>query len=122
MLASLGATGVVLGAWYMLTMVRQVFFGPVKEPPTHGHGPIRDLNGRELAALLPIAGLCLALGIYPKPFFDTVRPEMQVVAGIADERGKRQLRPSPLWPRPQGESSPPRFPWSRRGTGREEIT
>ena len=56
MLATLGAGGVVLGAWYMLTMVRQVFFGAVKEPHHDGHGPIADLNGRELAALLPIAG------------------------------------------------------------------
>lgn len=89
LLASLGATGVVLGAWYMLTMVRQVFFGPYKEPHHEGHGLIGDLNGRELAALLPIAGLCLALGVFPKPFFDTVRPEIQVVAGIADAARKR---------------------------------
>jgi NADH-quinone oxidoreductase subunit M len=89
LLASLGATGVVLGAWYMLTMVRQVFFGPVKEPHHDGHGLIGDLNGRELAALLPIAGLCLALGVYPKPFFDTVRPEIQVVAGIVEAARQR---------------------------------
>jgi NADH-quinone oxidoreductase subunit M len=89
LLASLGATGVVLGAWYMLTMVRQVFFGPLKEPHHEGHGLISDLNGRELAALLPIAAVCLALGVYPKPFFDTVRPEIQVVAGIADGARKR---------------------------------
>jgi NADH-quinone oxidoreductase subunit M len=89
LLASLGAVGVVLGAWYMLTMIRQIFFGPVKEPHHEGHGVIGDLNGRELATLLPIAGLCLALGVFPKPFFDTVRPEIQVVAGIAGEARKR---------------------------------
>ncbi len=89
LLASLGATGVVLGAWYMLTMVRQVFFGPLKEPHHEGHGVIGDLNGRELAALLPIAAVCLALGVFPKPFFDTVRPEIQVVANIADAARKR---------------------------------
>ncbi len=89
LLASLGAGGVVLGAWYMLTMVRQVFFGPVKEPHHDGHAPVADLNGRELAALLPIAGLCLALGVFPRPFFDTVRPEIQVLSRIADEARKR---------------------------------
>jgi NADH-quinone oxidoreductase subunit M len=89
LLASFGAVGVVLGAWYMLTMVRQIFFGPVKEPHHEGHGVIGDLNGRELATLLPIAVLCLALGVFPKPFFDTVRPEIQVVAGIADAARKR---------------------------------
>ena len=89
LLASLGAGGVVLGAWYMLTMVRQVFCGPLKEPHHEGHGPVADLNGRELAALVPIAVLCLALGVFPKPFLDTVRPEIQVVARIADEARKR---------------------------------
>lgn len=89
LLASLGASGVLLGAWYMLTMVRQVFFGPLKEPPHHGHGIIGDLNGRELTALIPIAALCLALGLFPKPFFDTVRPEIQVIAGIADAARRR---------------------------------
>jgi NADH-quinone oxidoreductase subunit M len=88
LLASLGATGVVLGAWYMLTMVRQVFFGPLKEPHHEGHGIISDLNGRELSALIPIAAVCLALGVFPKPFFDTVRPEIQVIAHIAE--GARQ--------------------------------
>jgi NADH-quinone oxidoreductase subunit M len=94
LLASLGASGVVLGAWYMLTMIRRVFFGPVKEPHHEGHGLIGDLNGRELAALLPIAGLCLALGVYPRPFFDTVRPEIQVVARIAEEAKKRAENPT----------------------------
>ena len=94
LLAGLAAVGVLLGAWYMLTMVRQIFFGPLKEPHHDGHGVISDLNGRELATLLPIAVLCLALGVYPKPFFDTVRPEIQVVAGIA-ERARQRAEPSP---------------------------
>ncbi len=93
LLASLGAGGVVMGAWYMLTMVRQVFFGPVKEPHHEGHGSVGDLNGRELAALIPIAALCLALGVFPRPFFDTVRPEIEVVARIAGDARKRAEPP-----------------------------
>jgi NADH-quinone oxidoreductase subunit M len=93
-LASLGTGGAVLGAWYMLTMVRQVFCGPLKEPHHEGHAPVADLNGRELAALVPIAVLCLALGVFPKPFFDTVRPEIQVVAGIAEQARKRAESPA----------------------------
>ena len=34
---ALTATGVILGAWYMLSLVRAVFFGPVKEPHHEGH-------------------------------------------------------------------------------------
>ena len=31
-LAVFGAVGIVLGAWYLLTMLQRVFFGPLKEP------------------------------------------------------------------------------------------
>ena len=51
------------------------------------------LNGRELAALIPIAALCLALGVFPRPFFDTVRPEIEVVARIAGDARKRAEAP-----------------------------
>ena len=33
---------------------------------------------------MPIAVLCLFLGVCPQPFLDTVRPDLQVVARIAD--------------------------------------
>ncbi len=83
LLAVVAATGVVLGAWYLLTMLRRVFFGPLKEP-THGHnGMIGDLNARELAALVPIAALCVVLGVYPQPFLDVARPDLATVSDLA---------------------------------------
>ena len=73
----------MLGAWYLLTMLRRVFFGPVKEP-THGHnGVIGDLNVRELAALVPVAALCVVLGVYPQPFLDVARPDLATVSDLA---------------------------------------
>jgi NADH-quinone oxidoreductase subunit M len=87
-LCGLGATGVVLGAWYLLTMLRRVFFGPYKEPHHEG-GPVGDLNGRELAALVPIGVLCVALGVYPQPFFGAAERDLKVVAGIADDARAR---------------------------------
>ncbi len=88
-LCGLGATGVVLGAWYLLTMLRRVFFGPYKEPHHEGHEPIRDLNGRELAALIPIGVLCVALGVYPQPFFKAADRDLELVANIADDARDR---------------------------------
>jgi NADH-quinone oxidoreductase subunit M len=84
LLTGLASAGVVLGAWYMLTLLRRVFFGELKEPAHEGHGPVRDLNARELTALVPVAALCLALGVWPRPFFDAARPDLKVVARIAD--------------------------------------
>jgi NADH-quinone oxidoreductase subunit M len=91
-LAVLAALGIVLGAWYMLTLVRRVFFGPVKEPRHHNGEKVKDLNGRELAALVPIALCCLALGLFPKPFLDSTKADLQVVARIA-EGARERARP-----------------------------
>jgi NADH-quinone oxidoreductase subunit M len=91
-LAVIAASGIVLGAWYLLTMLRRVFFGPVKEPHHEGDEPVGDLNGRELAALLPIAALCVFLGVYPEPILDSARPDLTTVTRIADlarERAKQ---------------------------------
>jgi NADH-quinone oxidoreductase subunit M len=91
LLVVLGVPGVLLGAWYMLTLLRRVFFGPLKEPHHDGHGAAPDLNGREWAALVPIAAACVWLGTYPGPFIDTARPELRAVAAIAEE-AKARLR------------------------------
>ena len=77
--AVIGTTGVILGAWYLLTLVQNVFFGPVKEP--HGT-PARDLHVREGFALAPLAALCLAIGIYPQPLLDIIRPDVEAVAKL----------------------------------------
>jgi NADH-quinone oxidoreductase subunit M len=97
LLATLAACGMVFGALYLLTMLRRVFFGPVKEPHHDGHGHASDLNFREVAALAPIAVLCVVLGLYPQPFLDSVRADVRVVAKAADEaRGRENARQQSL--------------------------
>ena len=84
LLSGLATGGIVLGAWYMLKLLRRVFFGELKEPAHEGHGVIGDLNFREVAALAPLAALCLFLGVWSQSFLDTVRPDLMVVARIAE--------------------------------------
>jgi NADH-quinone oxidoreductase subunit M len=88
-LTVLASFGLVLGAWYMLTLLRRVFFGEMKEPAHEGHGHVADLNTRELTALVPIAVVCLALGVYPKPFLDSVAPDLKKVANLAKDARDR---------------------------------
>jgi NADH-quinone oxidoreductase subunit M len=90
-LAIIGTAGIILGAWYLLTMLRLVFFGSLREPIVEGHEHgdhehPRDLGGRELATLGPILVLCLLLGVYPKPVIDAMKPEVQIVANILQSR------------------------------------
>jgi NADH-quinone oxidoreductase subunit M len=78
----LGATGVVLGAWYLLNMLQHAFFGPLREP-THGSEPtIRDMNAREIAAIAPIGTLCLAIGVMPQPLINIIRPDVDAVVEL----------------------------------------
>jgi NADH-quinone oxidoreductase subunit M len=61
----LGATGMVLGAAYMLVLLRAVLFDKLARP---GLAHLVDLKPAEYAMLLPLAALVLWLGIYPSSF------------------------------------------------------
>ncbi len=108
-LATLAAFGLLLGAWYLLTLLQRVFFGEVKEPRHEGHGPTPDLNFRELAALVPIAAVCLAIGIIPQPFLDTAKPEIQVLARIADSARNRAAEAESAQNNQAGDEQAPRM-------------
>lgn len=72
----LGATGVVLGAVYMLYLVRRVFFGRViRESNRH----LTDLTGREVACLMPLIIMIFVMGIAPNPFFKKMKPAVDVL-------------------------------------------
>src|SRR5204862_6089190 len=83
--AILGTAGIILGAWYLITMLRQVFFGELKEPH-HDGPPVPDITPREVATLAPIMALCVLLGVYPQPILDSVKPDIDVVARILTTR------------------------------------
>ena len=69
MVGALAATTLIFGAAYTLWMVKRVYFGPV----THEHvRELTDINGREKLMLSLLAVAVLAMGIYPKPFTDTM--------------------------------------------------
>jgi NADH-quinone oxidoreductase subunit M len=79
----LAALGIFLSAWYTLTMVRRVFFGPVKEPPTTG--PVTDLTARERLAVGPVVLLCLLLGVFAQPVLDVMYRDVGRLAQVGDE-------------------------------------
>jgi NADH-quinone oxidoreductase subunit M len=91
LVAILAVTGVVLGAWYMLSLVKRVFFGEVKEPtPTTvdgdaAHPPSGDLCWREVAALVPLAVFVVWIGIQPRFFLDRMQPTLNPIADVAAE-------------------------------------
>ncbi len=67
----LAATGVVLGAIYMLWMFQRVFFGDVTNPKNAG---LKDLTLREGLVFLPILVMIFWMGVYSKPFTERMEP------------------------------------------------
>jgi NADH-quinone oxidoreductase subunit M len=99
--AVLAALGVILGAYYLLTMVQRVAFGPLREPTGHadgGHGhdagharrPVRPLGWHEIAGLTPLMILIVAIGVYPQPFFDRIRPAVGPIALNLDAAARQR--------------------------------
>ncbi|MEE9433999.1 MAG: NADH-quinone oxidoreductase subunit M [Sphingorhabdus sp.] len=67
------ATGIILGAGYMLYLYRRVAFGEQKNADA---AAMKDLNGRELWLLVPIAAVVLWMGVYPESFLRPIRGDV----------------------------------------------
>jgi NADH-quinone oxidoreductase subunit M len=58
------ASGIVLGAAYMLWLYQRTMFGNVDNPKNES---LPDLNMRELATFVPLIVLAVWIGLYPSP-------------------------------------------------------
>ena len=99
--AVLAATGMILGACYLLWMLRVVVFGPLQEPGHDAasgettvqgdhdtaHSAIAPIGWHEVAGMTPILSLIVLIGVYPRPFLDQIRPAM----GRLDHNAQAQL-------------------------------
>lgn len=63
--ATLAATGMILGAAYMLWLYRRVIFGPLVRESL---ATIRDMRPNEILAFAPLVLLALVMGVYPQLF------------------------------------------------------
>ena len=67
--ALFAASGMVLGAAYMLWLYRRVIFGALTKDSLQ---VIKDLRPHEIATFVPLAVLVVLMGIYPSLFLDTI--------------------------------------------------
>jgi NADH-quinone oxidoreductase subunit M len=100
--ATLAATGVVLGAAYMLLLYRKVIFGAQNNADA---AAMPDLDRREFGYFIPLVLLVIWLGISPGYVLDRVSPSSQrlvenYTAAIADEPPlqveEKEQTPEPL--------------------------
>src|SRR3954469_22890396 len=85
--AAFAASGVVLGAAYMLYLYQRTMFGKVDNPKNER---LPDLNLRELATFAPLIVLAVWIGLYPSPFLRRLDTSVQhVVARVNPQYNDR---------------------------------
>jgi NADH-quinone oxidoreductase subunit M len=77
---AIATSGVILGALYLLWMYERVVFGPLVHEE---NARLQDLTARELTVLVPVVGLCLAMGLYPAPILTRMQPSIdRIIARV----------------------------------------
>ena len=84
--ATLAATGLILGAAYALWLYRKIVFGELSKSSLQA---ILDMNRREIAVFLPLVLLTLWMGIYPNSFLDPMAPAVDKL--VADYQNAIKL-------------------------------
>ena len=77
----------MLGAAYLLGMYGKVALGPAS---VGGRYKIRDVNAREMAAILPLAVLVIWVGLYPKPFLNVIDVSVKHLLAHVQSKGSGQ--------------------------------
>ncbi len=70
-IAVLAASGLVLGAAYMLVLYRRVVFGPADNKDA---AKMSDLSPREYGLMIPLVLLVIYLGVFPSAITDKIGP------------------------------------------------
>ena len=82
-LAIIAIFAIVVGAIYMLTAYKKVFFGNITNEANR-HLP--DINTRELLALVPLVVIAVWLGVYPNPLLRPITKSVTHIVQIMKDK------------------------------------
>ncbi|NNM24603.1 MAG: hypothetical protein HKO59_01235, partial [Phycisphaerales bacterium] len=95
--AAFAGLGMIFAAMYLLIMVGKVVFGARREPDADHHHAASslpaDLTPREIGVLVPLAVLCVYLGVQPSVLMDTM--EGSIADTLAAYPALVESRPDP---------------------------
>jgi NADH-quinone oxidoreductase subunit M len=74
-------------------MFQRVMFGELKNPKNM---VLKDLNLREMVIMAPLIALIFIMGVYPRPFIDSMTPSIDRM--IAQTTGKKMVAQAVLLP------------------------
>ncbi|MCP3986405.1 MAG: Fe-S-binding domain-containing protein, partial [bacterium] len=81
--AVLAATGIVLGAVYMLWLYQRTMFGKLDN---EANFKLVDLSPREILTLVPLTVLAFWIGIAPAPFFAVLKEPVERLVRQVEQR------------------------------------
>jgi len=88
--AAIAATGMILGAIYLLTLVQKVFWGAESVAANRS---LTDINGWELAGAFPLVVLIVFLGIFPRPLLALVDGSVKTLQRASAPAAAKGARP-----------------------------
>jgi NADH-quinone oxidoreductase subunit M len=95
----LGTLVVIPAAWYLLRFFQGVMEGPTPQSESGGAGRVRttvarDLNGLDLAVLVPLLALMVLIGFFPGILPERIEPS--VTGSVLLGQHPSQTTPPPL--------------------------
>jgi NADH-quinone oxidoreductase subunit M len=105
--AAVTAGGILLGAWYMFSLLRKLVFG-AERFPAGTRAP--DFGLREWLILALPAALCVIIGVYPKPFLRPIENSAEGLLEAVRRGGVEVVRRSPAAPPTRGIRTGPTGP------------
>ncbi len=83
MITIIAGTSIILGAVYMLRVMKLAFFGPLNN---EANQKLKDLNARETWSLVPLVAIVIWLGVYPKPVLEPINNSVNALLAFMDEK------------------------------------
>ncbi len=87
MMTILAGTSIILGAVYMLRVMKRTFFGPLDNEENK---KLKDLNARETWSLIPLVAIVIWLGVYPKPVLAPIDNSVHALLSFMEEKAITQ--------------------------------
>ncbi|MBA1437609.1 MAG: NADH-quinone oxidoreductase subunit M [Epsilonproteobacteria bacterium] len=87
-LTLLAGTAIIVGAIYMLSAYKKMFFGDVTKEENKN---LPDVNKRELLALIPLSVIAIWLGVYPKPVLEPIDNSVKSIVALMDKKAQTDL-------------------------------
>ena len=83
MMTLLAGIAIIVGAIYMLSSYKKAFFGDVTNDKNK---ELKDVDGREKFALIPLVILAIWLGVYPKPILEPINNSVESIVQLMHDK------------------------------------